>query len=345
MKNSINLLVILGTLALVGCSPKVTTTLIKAKAPLEPGEEIAVLQPEDTISRKAFVLETIRLRGRDYDSLMTIGKEKARQAGGNMLKIVNYMGPDIGTPRHRIAAVVLSDDDDAGILADSTTLSKEAVDELVMNSTSLAYESGSVRIALQGGAGIRLGKMASYDEAVMQQHAKNMRFGYNFGLDVTSFFSGDLGVGAKFQNFQVGDSMPVTAIDNSGKTVNGVLSDQISIYFIGPFARYRLLSRDRNSAFLVTFGLGYLGYYDTGIAVNESGKIRGGSIGSLYELGYDFGIGRNFSIGASLTYVVGAMRNYEVILNDGSSQSHNVDSKNAENLSNLCLSIGLRYNL
>jgi hypothetical protein len=62
-------------------------------------------------------------------------------------------------------------------------------------------------------------------------------------------------------------------------------------------------------------------------------------------LGYDFGIGRNFSIGASLTYVVGAMRNYEVILNDGSSQSHNVDSKNAENLSNLCLSIGLRYNL
>lgn len=91
MKNSIILSVILGTLVLAGCSPKVTTSLIKAKAPLGPGEEVTVLQPEQSQPEDAVVLETIRMQGNDYGELVTLAEEKARTAGGNILKIATLL--------------------------------------------------------------------------------------------------------------------------------------------------------------------------------------------------------------------------------------------------------------
>ena len=50
-------------LFLAGCSPKVTTTLIKAKAPLEEGEELTVLQPEDPELANAVPVKVIRSPG------------------------------------------------------------------------------------------------------------------------------------------------------------------------------------------------------------------------------------------------------------------------------------------
>lgn len=70
MKKGIIYSLFLGFLALAGCSPKVTTTLIKAKAPLEPEEEVALLKPGEGMQEEAVILETVRLKGKDYDELI-----------------------------------------------------------------------------------------------------------------------------------------------------------------------------------------------------------------------------------------------------------------------------------
>ena len=63
------------------------------------------------------------------------------------------------------------------------------------------------------------------------------------------------------------------------------------------------------------------------------------------NVGYDFGIAKNLSVGAALTFIRGAMKNASVITSDGRAASITADSDNAESLSSLSLSIGLRYNL
>ena len=120
MKNSIIYSVVLFSfVCLSACSPKVTTTLIKAKAPLGPGEEVTVLQPEQSQPEDAVVLETIRMQGKDYDELIGMATDEARTTGGEVLKIVDHLNPDITSPRHRVSAMVLSADD--SILSEEET--------------------------------------------------------------------------------------------------------------------------------------------------------------------------------------------------------------------------------
>lgn len=342
MKNSINLSVILGTLALVGCSPKVTTTLIKAKAPLEPGEEVTVLQPEQSQPEDAVVLETIRMQGNDYGELVTLAEEKARTAGGNILKIVQHFEPDITSPRHRVGAVVLSADD--SILSGEETTN--VIPDFIGSELDARKENWSVRIAIQGGGAYRFGKDVAGVEEVVTAHNNNRRWGPTYGADVSFFFSDYFGVGLRAQNVYYADKMPASATDKYGRVKNGYLEDYENIWFAGVVFSSRLPSKNRNNAFLARAGYGIAGYSDWGqTIVPPSYTISGTAPALLLELGYDFGIAKNLSVGAALTFIRGAMKNASVITSDGRAASITADSDNAESLSSLSLSIGLRYNL
>lgn len=342
MKNSINLSVILGTLALVGCSPKVTTTLIKAKAPLEPGEEVTVLQPEQSQPEDAVVLETIRMQGNDYGELVTLAEEKARTAGGNILKIVQHFEPDITSPRHRVGAVVLSADD--SILSEEETTN--VIPDFIGSELDTRKENWSVRIAIQGGGAYRFGKDVAGVEEVVTAHNNNRRWGPTYGADVSFFFSDYFGVGLRAQNVYYADKMPASATDKYGRVKNGYLEDYENIWFAGVVFSSRLPSKNRNNAFLARAGYGIAGYSDWGqTIVPPSYTISGTAPALLLELGYDFGIAKNLSVGAALTFIRGAMKNASVITSDGRAASITADSDNAESLSSLSLSIGLRYNL
>lgn len=342
MKNSIILSAILGTLALVGCSPKVTTTLIKAKAPLEPGEEVTVLQPEQSQPEDAVVLETIRMQGNDYGELVTLAEEKARTAGGNILKIAQHFEPDITSPRHRVGAVVLSADD--SILSGEETTN--VIPDFIGSELDARKENWSVRIAIQGGGAYRFGKDVAGVEEVVTAHNNNRRWGPTYGADVSFFFSDYFGVGLRAQNVHYADKMPASATDKYGRVKNGYLEDYENIWFAGVVFSSRLPSKNRNNAFLARAGYGIAGYSDWGqTIVPPSYTISGTAPALLLELGYDFGIAKNLSVGAALTFIRGAMKNASVITSDGRAASITADSDNAESLSSLSLSIGLRYNL
>lgn len=342
MKKGIVYSLFLGVLVLAGCSPKVTTTLIKAKAPLGPGEEIAVLQPEQSQPEDAVVLETIRMQGKDYGELVTLAEEKARTAGGNILKIAQHFEPDITSPRHRVGAVVLSADD--SILSEEETTN--VIPDFIGSELDARKENWSVRIAIQGGGAYRFGKDVAGVEEVVTAHNNNRRWGPTYGADVSFFFSDYFGVGLKAQNVYYADKMPASATDKYGRVKNGYLEDYENIWFAGVVFSSRLPSKNRNNAFLARAGYGIAGYSDWGqTIVPPSYTISGTAPALLLELGYDFSIAKNLSVGAALTFIRGAMKNASVITSDGRAASITADSDNAESLSSLSLSIGLRYNL
>ena len=337
MKKSLIYSLLFGALALAGCSPKVTSTLIKAKEPLEPEEELAIVQPDQEVPEGSVILETMKLTGKDYDELVGMAAEKARAAGGEVLKIVEHLNPDITSPRHRVSALALSADD-----SDSTiTSSSRVAADVIESNLDLRKESWSIRIAVQGGASYRIGKEPQGVDALMSSHIKNRRWGVNYAADVTVFISENIGVGIKAQNVYYGDKMPASA---NGK--NGFLEDYENIWFAGPVFTFRLPSNNRNNAFLARAGYGFAGYSDWGKAVVEpSYTITGIAPGLLLEAGYDFGITKNLSVGAAFTFVTGALRNATTKYSNGKKVYMTLDKEKAESLRSIGLSIGLRYNL
>lgn len=340
MKKGIVYSLFLGVLVLAGCSPKVTTTLIKAKAPLESEEELAIVQPDQEVPEGSVILETMKLTGKDYDELVGMAQDKARTAGGDVLKIAAHLEPDITSPRHRVSAAVFSSDDSFLEGAKHPSIS----DDDLESQLDLRPLSGGWRFAVQGGGVYRLGKIKENMGAVEEQHIKNMRWGYSYEADASYFILENLGLGVKFHNFHSGDSMPVYAVVN-GNIVEGVSEDNIDIYFIGPIATYRLPSRNRNNAFLARVGLGYEGYYDKGTSLNVEGTIKGTTFGLLYEVGYDFGISKHLSVGAALTFVMGFINAIDLTIKGQGSTHIDLGKDDMENISHLGLNIGLRYNL
>ena len=326
---------------LSSCSPKMTTTLIKAQAPLEDDVEVKVLPPEAQEPEHAIPLQTIKLVGDDYDELIEMAKDQARQAGGNVLQIVKHLSPDISSPKHRAAAMVLSTEE--SILADAGTNRYDR--DRLGGELSLKGLSQSLRIAIQGGGAYKIGKMEPGLEPVMEQHQKNLRFGWLYGADVSYFLSDNMGIGFKFQNFYSSDEMPVSVAQGATVT-NGLLKDYSNIWFAGPVFTYRKPTRSRNGAFLGRAGFGFTGISDWGMLVTQANaySLAGLSLGFLLEFGYDFSITKNLALGASLTLVTGSLRYYTEKTN-GKVLEVSLNEEGAENLSHIGLSIGLRYNL
>jgi hypothetical protein len=335
MKNSINLSVILGTLVLVGCSPKVTTTLIKAKAPLGPGEEIAVLQPEDAQPEDAVPLKAIRAIGPEYLPLMEEVKKEAMDAGANVVKITDYFSPDIASSRHRIAALAYCPGD-----ADSLRIPQIQLAEVL----NVKKETGALYAAINGGAAYLTAKIPDNLGNVEKTHVKNMKFSFTYGAEVSYFFGESAGIGVRFHNFHTSDEMPMSAVIN-GSIREGYLKDQIDIWFVGPILKGRLLTPSRKQAFLFNYSFGIAGETDRAEVLSVPAIAKGFTLGHMFELGYDFRVSRNFSVGAGLYYLLGIIRDVDIYDGAGNSQHIALPQDSFENVGHVGISIGLRYNL
>lgn len=266
--------------------------------------------------------------------------EKARDAGGDILKITGHLEPDIASPKHRVSALVFAAD--SSFLQGSKSPSVPA-DELASWMNLRRIPSGW-HFAAQGGVVYRLGRIANNLTPIEKQHVKNMRWGFSYGADVSYFVHENFGVGIKFHNFHSADSMPISVLDQSGAILNGVEEDKMDIYFIGPIATFRLASKNRANAFFARVGIGFEGYYDYGRVMDVKGTIKSRTAGILYEAGYDFGISKHLSVGANLTFIMGFLTGLDV-KTDQQSGHIDLDKNNIENISHIGLNIGLRYNL
>lgn len=199
----------------------------------------------------------------------------------------------------------------------------------------------SWRIAVHGGFAYQLGFVDKSLGSDMTDYQRKLKMGYCYGFDISHFFSETLGVGFKYSDGHFSRSFEGTATFDDGSSRSGIISDKIDLRFIGPFISYRWLTAKDRGAFFVNYGLGYLGLYDNTV-VFEPYYIRGGTLGQLADIGYDFSLTQHLAVGASVSFVTGTISSFTNYYPNGSSQSVQLEKKDYRSLSHLTLSFGLR---
>lgn len=200
------------------------------------------------------------------------------------------------------------------------------------------------RIAVNGGWSYRVAKLSGNIPPEFEQYQKELKSGYNLGVDLTYFISEPFGVGFKYNNFKSKNEIDNIYITYpNGYTEYGKMCDNISINFIGPIFSTRLLNANKKNALLLNFGLGYMGYKNEAVLVSDF-TMKGSTLGISWDVGYDIGLTDNLSIGAQFSFLMGTLMEYE--LSDGlTTETIKLDKDGYESLSRIDLSLGLRYNL
>ncbi len=186
-------------------------------------------------------------------------------------------------------------------------------------------------------------------DPVVKDHLKKLKWGYTYGADAAYFFNEALGAGVRFSQMRASHGLDAIATDKTtGVKRAGRLEDNVSITFIGPVFAMRLMDRNQRNAFVFNIGIGYLGYRDTGYAIDPA-KITGGTVGFVTDIGYDIALSKQVALGATLSAVAGTLSEgtlSEVTYTEnGVSRTQKLDKDNREGLGHLTLSLGLRINL
>lgn len=198
------------------------------------------------------------------------------------------------------------------------------------------------RLAINGGWSYRIAGLPDNIQTELKQYLKGLKSGYDIGLDMSYFFSEQYGIGLKYSYDGAKNELSdiyVTLPDGTIKT--GMMSDDISINYVGPFFAMRYLNASQKNGLLMNLGLGYTAYKNDAVMI-DSYRITGNTLGLGIEIGYDFGISDNFAVGIMASYLSGVL--IKVVVNDGTNiETVTLDKGSYENLARINLTIGLRF--
>lgn len=200
------------------------------------------------------------------------------------------------------------------------------------------------RLSLQGGAAYRSGPMDPSLDGIMLQHAKRLRWGAVYGADATYYFTRTWGVGVEYSDMASFNRERIDAFYDDGSSRSGFLESRIDVAYLGPMFSVRMLSQNGRHALISNCGVGYVAYLETGELI-EPYSIRGRTAGARVELGYEFCLNRRLFLGAMVSATTASLYELEMKSSAGDWQTVKLDRDEAENLSRLALSVGLRWYL
>ena len=200
-------------------------------------------------------------------------------------------------------------------------------------------EYSKFRFGLEGGGGFRLGKISNDVSDDFKSYTKKLRRGFVYGADATWFFKEFMGVGLRYKAFSASNGATVTGTDENGTTVTGKL-----ISFIGPMFCTRFSSRNGLHTLTADIGVGYINYRDKGMVI-EKMKLTGGTLGLLYNIGYDYALNKMWSIGVNLSSIEGTLTTLTLEQNGVKTSQTTLDKDKQENISHIDLSFTLKLNL
>jgi len=213
------------------------------------------------------------------------------------------------------------------------------VDEKIGKNESFTH----FKAEIYGGWSYWIAKLNAYIPSNLSRYKNELRTGYHFGGDFAYFFSEPIGIGLKYTEFKTSNKMDniyITMQDGTEKF--GVLSDDVSIDYIGIYISTRLFNAGRRNAFLLNMGVGYSGYYDKKVMVYNY-TMKGSAIGASTDFIYERGISRYYAIAFKISYSSGHLVAY--YLNDGvTNKKINLNQDSYQSLNHIDLSIALRFN-
>nr|WP_319999625.1 hypothetical protein [uncultured Draconibacterium sp.] len=185
-----------------------------------------------------------------------------------------------------------------------------------------------IRFALNVGYGYRTAPLADNIPSNLETHYKKMKSGIVIEGHISGFTSEVIGFGLKYNLFK------------SSGTSDQYGEEKLSINFIGPSISARLLSYDKNAAFISSLTMGRLGY--TNKMYDGYSQLQGSTFGMGWDLGYDFKLSKNIAFGVQLSLFAGTLT--KVSLKNGMTVSEiDLDDDELEGLGRIDLTVGLRF--
>lgn len=197
-------------------------------------------------------------------------------------------------------------------------------------------------VTLYGGSSTLTAEVSDDVPEDFKNYTEDLKKGSHFGFDATYYWSESLGVGLKYHQFGTSGRLNnIYVIDNTfGNERTGILSDDISISFIGPFFSTRFVN-SKNNAFLINLSIGSMSYTNVGHLVDPI-KIEGSTAGFSYDIGYNHTIAEKLSLVARISSISGIVDEITVE-SGGRTQTVELDNDTSENLGRVDLSVGLSY--
>ncbi len=166
----------------------------------------------------------------------------------------------------------------------------------------------------------------------LEEHRKKLRSGFNFGAELTGYVSPFVGFGVAssllYTSNHLKDELQGVPIDYEDKRWHWYVAPMLSIR---PFG-----TRFKNDL-LINLSAGYYGFMESSTRYEVSyRKKKGGTLGGMLGVGYDYWITKKIGLGAQLSLLAGVLDEYEVYKEPVSIQ------ENKHNLTRVSLSIGLR---
>lgn len=178
-----------------------------------------------------------------------------------------------------------------------------------------SYSASKWRIALDGAFSYRLGKAAP---GVPSEYTNKLKRGFGFGTDIHGFVSPSLGIGGKF------------SAQFHSSSYQG-LEENFSTMFLGPSVLCRLFDHYNKNVWITGLSIGYLHCNDKATYNNTPYRLSKGTLGIVWDLGYDIRIDNTTFLGIKLSLIAGSVQ-----------ISDSYDNQR-ENLSSLSLGVGLRF--
>jgi len=187
------------------------------------------------------------------------------------------------------------------------------------------------RLAVSGGWSWRTNPLDKSLTPQEREYAKKLMQGLNFSFDASYFFNEMFGIGFKYDLFNASTSLYS-------------LTETISINFAGPSFTMRFLNDTKTNYWFINYCFGYMGYTDKAKTPGQSAMIKGSTVGLLLDIGYDFAISKNWSVGIQLSSLMGTLTEYDFTEN-GYTQRKKLEKGEYEGLNRLNISFGFRLNL
>ena len=131
----------LGCLLIAACSPKVTSSLTSSYPPLDPSEEVYVVELNAPEPENAEFLGSFKIgdsgftsnKNGSYEAVIELARQQARLAGGNVVRIRRHQKPDMKSTIHRITADILRvQDPEALVLEESQVINSDHPDYAIV---------------------------------------------------------------------------------------------------------------------------------------------------------------------------------------------------------------------
>jgi hypothetical protein len=188
------------------------------------------------------------------------------------------------------------------------------------------------KLTINSGRSYRLAKVPSEWPDIIENYANSLKKGFTINFNSTFFFHEQHGIGLNSSYF------------NSNNSINsflyGKFSDNITIFFIGPF--YSSFGKsDILKNLYGNMGFGYLGYLNKGYFEGDF-LVKGKTIGIFWDFGYLNKITDYISLVLQISFYGGSLSKF-VITKGGFTETFELEKQDYENLNRIDLTLGFRF--